>query len=200
MGANILEDHNTTFSHPRFLQLPPPDYLHVGRDNAFHGLKFGCDRLRGSSRLFGPRRGAKSYTIDESPWPKFDLRYHNTVDLEERMYSKNHLREERMASLRQLLAELNSILTCSRRTLSKRERKSYTDAVLCLRAIKPALYRNEVRGASSRYDDFHAVHINQSFIIHVNVYLSTAHKDRSIWLIYPPGPILSMASMVHVEV
>lgn len=86
-----------------------------------------------------------------------------------------------MASLRQFLAELKSILTCSRRTLSKRERKSYTEAVLCLRAVKPALYRNEVRGARSRFDDFHAVHINQTFIIHANV-RSLNCTQRSIYL------------------
>lgn len=85
-----------------------------------------------------------------------------------------------MVSLRPLLDELESHLTHSRRTLSTREKKSYIDAVLCLRSIKPALYENDVRGASSRFDDFQAVHINQSFIVHLNVYVSTVHKDQSI--------------------
>lgn len=56
-----------------------------------------------------------------------------------------------------------------RRTLSKRERKSYLDAVLCLQK-KPTLYK-EIVGAKSRFDDFQLVHIDQSFDIHFNVSL-----------------------------
>lgn len=82
--------------------------------------------------------------------------------------------------LHALLFELESHLTHSRRTLSTPEKKSYIDAVLCLQSIKPALYENDVRGTSSRYEDFQVVHINQSFIIHINVYLSMAHKDQPV--------------------
>lgn len=102
-----------------------------------------------------------------------------TANPEAKVYSRENLREERMASLRRLLSELEFHLTCSRRTLSTQERKSYVDAVLCLRSVKPALYEDEVPGTSSRYDDFQAVHINQSFIIHIDVYLSTVHKNQS---------------------
>lgn len=85
------------------------------------------------------------------------------------MYSREYLREKRVVSLRRLLAELESYLTCSRRKLSIQERKNYVQAVLCLRSVRPALYEQEVQGASSRYDDFQLVHINQTFIIHLDV-------------------------------
>ena len=105
-----------------------------------------------------------------------------------------------MASLHEF-AKLESHLTCPRRTLSRHERKNYVDAVLCLRSVKPALYKDEFPGTNSRFDDFQALHINQSSIIHGNVYVSMAHKDQSIQLTYhQPGPISCMASMVHVGV
>lgn len=102
-----------------------------------------------------------------------------TANPEKKVYSRENLPKERMASLYRLLAELEFRLTFSRRTLSTKERKSYVDAVLCLRSVKPALYEDEVPGTSSRYDDFQAVHINQSFIIHVDVCISTAHRNHS---------------------
>lgn len=54
-----------------------------------------------------------------------------------------------------------------RRTLSISERRSYIDAVHCLRN-KPTLYK-EVVGAKSRFDDFQLVHIDQAYDIHFNV-------------------------------
>ncbi|MCJ1263947.1 hypothetical protein MMC22_003818 [Lobaria immixta] len=62
------------------------------------------------------------------------------------------------------------------RTLSTQERKSYINAVLCLRSVKPALYESVVRGTSSRYDDFQAVHINQSSIIHLDAPFLAWHR------------------------
>lgn len=50
--------------------------------------------------------------------------------------------------------------------LSKKERRSYIDAVLCLQS-KPALTpASEAPGAKTRFDDFVATHINQSLAIH----------------------------------
>ncbi|CCX12663.1 hypothetical protein FPQ18DRAFT_87268 [Pyronema domesticum] len=49
--------------------------------------------------------------------------------------------------------------------LSKSERKSFTKAVLCL-ANKPAKYRKHIPGATSRYDEFHGVHVQQGGEIH----------------------------------
>lgn len=150
----------------------------------------------------GEQPDTKTGTMEEPPRQKFGLHLLKltTANSNEKMYSKKHLREKRVASLCWFAAELESYLTCSRRALSMQEKKSYIDAVLCLRSMKPALYKHEVRGTSSRYDDFQAVHINQSFIIHVNVCLSTAHRHQSINLICSPGSIFGMASMVHVDV
>ncbi|KAJ4293127.1 hypothetical protein N0V90_008409 [Kalmusia sp. IMI 367209] len=51
-------------------------------------------------------------------------------------------------------------------TLSKKQRKAYTDAVLCLQS-KPARTPSSIApGAKSRFDDFVAVHINQTNYIH----------------------------------
>lgn len=98
----------------------------------------------------------------------------------ESVHSREHLREERVVSLHLLLSELELQLNNLRRTLSTRERKHYIDAVLCIQSVKPALYENDLRGASSRYIDFQVVHINQTSIIHVNVYFSTAHRANPL--------------------
>lgn len=52
-----------------------------------------------------------------------------------------------------------------RSSLSKSNRKKYTDAVLCLQS-KPARSGSIAPGAKSRYDDFLATHINQTLTIH----------------------------------
>lgn len=50
--------------------------------------------------------------------------------------------------------------------LSAAARKSYINAVLCLQK-KPSVFDPaQVPGAKSRYDDFVAVHINQTLTIH----------------------------------
>lgn len=56
-----------------------------------------------------------------------------------------------------------------RGSLSKRERKEYTDAVLCLASKPSKLDPAFAPGARSRYDDFVAVHINQTWVIHGTV-------------------------------
>lgn len=50
-------------------------------------------------------------------------------------------------------------------TLSKKERKAYIDAELCLMS-KPSKDPAFAAGAKTRYDDFVAVHINQTLSIH----------------------------------
>lgn len=179
-------------------------YVHNGRDNAIFTFNSDNGRLC-CYMLFEPHHGRKSSStkrcaLEEPSIQKIDSIKLTAANPEEGVYSREHLREERMVSLHRLLAELESHLTCSRRTLSTQERKRYIDAVLCLRSVKPALYEHEVRGTSSRYNDFQAVRINQTFIIHSNVNLSTASKDQSIELIYSTGPISRMASMVHMDV
>lgn len=56
-----------------------------------------------------------------------------------------------------------------RGSLSKPERKAYTDAVLCLQKLPAKTPRSLVPGVRSRYDDFLATHINQTLNIHYTV-------------------------------
>lgn len=51
-------------------------------------------------------------------------------------------------------------------SLSKKERKDYIDAVLCLQSKPSITPRDEWPGVRTRYDDFVATHINQSMSIH----------------------------------
>ncbi|TVY64353.1 Tyrosinase-like protein orsC, partial [Lachnellula suecica] len=53
--------------------------------------------------------------------------------------------------------------------LTLSERKNYTDAVNCLRALPPISPPDIVPGARNRYDDFHAAHINATEWIHNSV-------------------------------
>ncbi len=56
-----------------------------------------------------------------------------------------------------------------RRTLASQDKKSFIDAVKCVRA-KPSLYPpGAVPGSKSLYDDFIAVHLNQTLFIHLTV-------------------------------
>ncbi|KAI1860931.1 uncharacterized protein JN550_011086 [Neoarthrinium moseri] len=51
-------------------------------------------------------------------------------------------------------------------SLSKKDRKAYTDAVLCLQKLPAKTPTSLVPGVRSRYDDFVATHINQTLNIH----------------------------------
>lgn len=51
-------------------------------------------------------------------------------------------------------------------SLSKPERKAYTDAVLCLQAKQAKTPSSLVPGAKSRFDDWVSTHINQTMTIH----------------------------------
>ena len=78
----------------------------------------------------------------------------------------------------------------SRGTLSDDDRQAYTKAVLCLQSKPAASLKTLVPGARSRFDDFHAVHINQTFIIHNNVsrlsvrrgWIRTAYTEQAQFL------------------
>ncbi|KAK0704646.1 hypothetical protein B0H67DRAFT_557408 [Lasiosphaeris hirsuta] len=60
--------------------------------------------------------------------------------------------------------------------LSVSERIAYTDAVKCLMAKPSILDPVEVPGAKSRYDDFVAIHINQTFSIHATANFLSWHR------------------------
>lgn len=50
--------------------------------------------------------------------------------------------------------------------LSKKERKAYTDAVVCLQAKQTKTPASLLPGARSRFDDWVGTHINQTLTIH----------------------------------
>ncbi|CAF9937036.1 MAG: hypothetical protein HETSPECPRED_010536 [Heterodermia speciosa] len=53
-------------------------------------------------------------------------------------------------------------------TLPTKEKHSYINAVKCLRRLPPLNLPSLVPGVRSRFDDYQAVHINSTFIIHFN--------------------------------
>lgn len=63
----------------------------------------------------------------------------------------------------------------NRNSLSGSEKKAYTSAVNCL-LTKPSKLTDFAPGARSRYDDFVAVHINQTLSIHGTGNFLTWHR------------------------
>ncbi|KAH6671794.1 tyrosinase [Halenospora varia] len=61
-------------------------------------------------------------------------------------------------------------------TLSTTERKSYTDAVLCLMSKPAKTDQTQVPGAKTRYDDFLFTHINQTLTIHGTANFLSWHR------------------------
>lgn len=53
--------------------------------------------------------------------------------------------------------------------MPKEERKAYTDAIQCLQSRPSILDQAKYEGAKTRYDDFVAVHIEQTFEMHFSV-------------------------------
>lgn len=73
-----------------------------------------------------------------------------------------------------------------RRTLASQDKKSFIDAVKCVRA-KPSLYPpGAVPGSKSLYDDFIAVHLNQTLFIHLTV-SSPIHPPVSEYMPWSSG-------------
>lgn len=67
------------------------------------------------------------------------------------------------------------MLTAPRGTLSTSTKKAYISAVLCLRQ-KPSSTYPSVPGARNHFDDFQAIHINQTFLIHFNAVFLPWHR------------------------
>lgn len=57
------------------------------------------------------------------------------------------------------------------RALTERERRAYVDSILCLQRLPPQTPAALAAGAKTRYDDFLATHINQTWHIHRTVCL-----------------------------
>lgn len=55
------------------------------------------------------------------------------------------------------------------RALTHRERRAYIDSILCLQRLPPQTPSALAAGAKTRYDDFLATHINQTWHIHRTV-------------------------------
>ncbi|KAI1070988.1 hypothetical protein NW752_002556 [Fusarium irregulare] len=70
----------------------------------------------------------------------------------------------------------NSVVRRDWKNLSKTERKAYVDAVLCLREKPSKSDPSFAPGARTRYDDFVAVHINQTQSIHATGNFFTWHR------------------------
>ncbi|KAL7619804.1 hypothetical protein AAE478_010349 [Parahypoxylon ruwenzoriense] len=65
-------------------------------------------------------------------------------------------------------------------SLSKADRKAYSDAVLCLQSLPARTPTNLVPGVRSRYDDFVATHLNQTGYIHYSGTFLAWHR----WFTY----------------
>ncbi|PGH18781.1 hypothetical protein AJ79_00194 [Helicocarpus griseus UAMH5409] len=61
-------------------------------------------------------------------------------------------------------------------SLSKRERKEYINAVLCLQKKEGRTPLSQVPGAKTRFDDFVATHINQTLSIHATGNFLSWHR------------------------
>ena len=61
--------------------------------------------------------------------------------------------------------------------MTKHERREYIAAVHCLKS-KPSLHDpDEIPGAKSHYDDFVAVHINQTLSVHTSGIFLIWHRE-----------------------
>ncbi|KIW33257.1 uncharacterized protein PV07_00124 [Cladophialophora immunda] len=66
-------------------------------------------------------------------------------------------------------------------SLTKAERTSYINAVLCLQKRPSIIPKGLVPGAKSRFDDFVATHINQTLSIHLDGIFLAWHREF-VWL------------------
>lgn len=66
------------------------------------------------------------------------------------------------------------------RALTERERRAYIDSILCLQRLPPQTPAALAAGAKTRYDDFLATHINQTWHIHRTVCLFTPDSPRNL--------------------
>jgi tyrosinase len=65
------------------------------------------------------------------------------------------------------------------RALSHRERRAYIDSILCLQRLPPQTPSAVAAGAKTRYDDFLATHINQTWQIHRTVSVACQNDIRN---------------------
>lgn len=66
-------------------------------------------------------------------------------------------------------------------SLTKHERNQYIDAVLCLQQKPSIMPSGLVPGAKTRFDDFTAIHVNQTLGIHLDGIFLSWHRNF-VWL------------------
>ncbi|KAK9423161.1 putative Tyrosinase copper-binding domain-containing protein [Seiridium unicorne] len=66
-------------------------------------------------------------------------------------------------------------------SLTKFERRSYIDAVLCMQSRPSIIPEGEVPGAKTRFDDFTAVHANNTMSVHLSGVFLSWHRNF-VWL------------------
>ncbi|KAL1646456.1 hypothetical protein SLS61_007817 [Didymella pomorum] len=74
------------------------------------------------------------------------------------------------------LATASALLTLSREHMSKVDRKAYIKAVQCLQTKPSKSDPTWAPAAKTRYDDFVAIHVNQTMFIHGNGLFLTWHR------------------------
>lgn len=72
-----------------------------------------------------------------------------------------------------------TLSTQNRGDISKAERREYIAAMLCLMSKPSQLDQTEYPGAKTRYDDFVAVHMNQTLTIHGTVSIGFHVSENS---------------------
>lgn len=82
--------------------------------------------------------------------------------------------------------------------MSKKDRLAYIDAVLCLQSKPSIAAPGLVPGARSRFDDFQAVHINQTYFIHFNVGAPKRYVNSKFGLLIPIGKTAPLAPLFHL--
>lgn len=85
-----------------------------------------------------------------------------------------------------------------RNFLSAKERKAYTSAVKCMFTLPSKADPAFAPGARNRYDDFVAVHINQTLSIHGTVSTSWRSPPRPSVINLTRGKLPDMASLLHM--
>lgn len=74
------------------------------------------------------------------------------------------------------LLSTSALLTSTREEMSKPHRKAYIEAVQCLRKLPAKSEKAWAPAAKTRFDDFVAIHVNQTMYIHGNGLFLTWHR------------------------
>ncbi|KAI1654376.1 Di-copper centre-containing protein [Daldinia decipiens] len=124
-------------------------------------------------------RAAAALTADKNSQPFTDLE----KLIEQARSTQEHILDDRAIATEkrgEICTRDNLTVRRPWGSLSKNERKAYTDAVLCLQSLPARTPASVAPGAKSRYDDFVATHITQALHIHYTGIFLAWHR----WLVY----------------